>query len=704
MSHHEHPQATNTENDTQLEPLIAACEKEPIHIPHAIQGFGATIITNPNMTQVLYASANATAFYAQHQDPKAPASAKITQQSDWLRINPQEFFPKSLWQELSNAGHNEAVWIETKTLSYLAWKSDDYWIIEAEPNYPHVSNWFEVQFQRAFHLLRSSQTQQQLLQNLCDLVQGIANYNRVMIFQFDDDWHGKVITEALREPFSSLLHHHFPASDIPPQARAMYSKNPIRLIPDCEQPSIPLTAIHGTAAQAEANPIDLSTGVLRAVSPLHSQYLENLGVGASTSIAIFKDEALWGLVACHHSEPQVLDRRRRRLLVRIVEFAAERLWLIHARNIERYVIRMQEAREQLAISAKTAETPHELVKEHAERWLDLFQCHGICYVRGDKMTTMGQNPSSRELQKIVRWLEEHARDEFAWHSHNLKDELPELLKSNSLFAGLLAIPLKNNADVFSYFLLFRLEQAEVRSWAGVPEKLQVETATGIMLGPRKSFALWEEEVRGKSRQWRPAQLYAARDVARDLLIVADTMQLNILNDKLESMNQQLEELASFDALTGIWNRRRLEEKLASELKEAQRYKKRFGILLFDIDHFKRVNDEHGHNVGDQILQALSVVVKEVLRDTDMFGRWGGEEFLVIAPATGMPELMQVAERVRKAVADLNQAELPQVTISIGVAEYINDQRWDELIERADRAMYEAKDSGRNRVVAGTAKK
>ena len=116
-------------------------------------------------------------------------------------------------------------------------------------------------------------------------------------------------------------------------------------------------------------------------------------------------------------------------------------------------------------------------------------------------------------------------------------------------------------------------------WAGSPEKMKVETNTGTMLGPRKSFALWAEEVRGKSMPWRTAQLYAARDLARDLLIVADSIQLSILNEKLVK-------LASYDDLTGVLNRRRMEEHLTNLLNTSQRYERNFGVLLLDLDRFK----------------------------------------------------------------------------------------------------------------------
>lgn len=671
-----------------LNKLIAACDQEPIHIPNAIQPFGAMLIVEKDTQKIVYASANSAEYFA-------VADKAIHTLSDIKQADIHSLLPAHLITGLASAvRENEPIWIETDRLSFLGWLHNNYWVIEVERYQVQTSNWFEIQFQRAFQKLRSCKTHTDLINMLTRLIQEISGYDRVMIYQFDPEWNGRVIAESVRPPFGSMNNHHFPASDIPAQARAMYGINPIRIIPDVNAEPQPLHMIH---TPKDSHPVNLSSGVLRAVSPLHMQYLRNFGVSASTSIGIFNEDELWGIVACHHTKPLAIDRRIRRLLVRTVEFAAERLWLIHSRNVERYMVTVQTAREQLSATADDKHSSHEIVTEHAADWCQLFRCDGIGYLRGDELTTHGETPDKLSINKLVDWLEQNGSRSLFWHSHTLKEDAPGVLPEDSRFAGLLAIPLKSDADLLSYLLLFRVAQNEVRTWAGKPEKLSVETSTGTMLGPRKSFEAWQDEISGKSQPWRTAQLYAARDIARDLLIVADSMQLNLLNDQLADANKNLEKLASFDDLTGIFNRRRMEDRLESELKEAQRYKKRFGILLFDLDKFKTVNDTYGHNIGDQILQRTCDAVSETLRDTDKFGRWGGEEFLIIAPETGMPELMQLGERVRAAVEQMHHEGLPPVTISIGIAEFQNDKRWDHMIDRADKAMYRAKESGRNQV-------
>lgn len=176
------------------------------------------------------------------------------------------------------------------------------------------------------------------------------------------------------------------------------------------------------------------------------------------------------------------------------------------------------------------------------------------------------------------------------------------------------------------------------------------------------------------------------------MIVADSIQLSILNEKLVK-------LASYDDLTGALNRRRMEEHLTTFLNTAQRYQRDFGVLLLDLDHFKRINDTFGHNTGDDVLIEVCAAIQGTLRETDIFGRWGGEEFMIIAPETSYPDTLNLAERVCRHVAESSWPNLPNVTVSIGVAHFEQDTVWDSIVDRADKAMYEAKQQGRNRVAS-----
>ena len=167
--------------------------------------------------------------------------------------------------------------------------------------------------------------------------------------------------------------------------------------------------------------------------------------------------------------------------------------------------------------------------------------------------------------------------------------------------------------------------------------------------------------------------------------------------KISEMNQELKKLSSRDALTELYNRRKLDDFLQQELDRTKRYQLEFSVIIIDIDNFKEVNDNYGHNVGDQILVKFSQLLAANIRDADKLGRWGGEEFLIIAPETELESAFQLAEKLRKIIAEYNFDQIESLTASFGAAEYNNDQSIYQLINRADMALYKAKENGKNNV-------
>ncbi len=170
-----------------------------------------------------------------------------------------------------------------------------------------------------------------------------------------------------------------------------------------------------------------------------------------------------------------------------------------------------------------------------------------------------------------------------------------------------------------------------------------------------------------------------------------------INAELQSKNEMLETLVVHDFLTTIFNRRKIEETLLEEHEKFTRYGLPFSLIILDIDHFKTVNDSYGHKEGDEVLRSLSALIRDNLRKSDMFGRWGGEEFLIILFNTPLPEAVEVAEKLRELVAGHAFSIPQQVTISLGVGEIHPEEKLDAFIRRVDGLLYKAKESGRNRI-------
>ncbi len=185
--------------------------------------------------------------------------------------------------------------------------------------------------------------------------------------------------------------------------------------------------------------------------------------------------------------------------------------------------------------------------------------------------------------------------------------------------------------------------------------------------------------------------------------MSSMLRIKRLADELERANKNLAELATLDALTQLVNRRAIDERLGLEFLRARRYKHPFTCILIDIDHFKAVNDTYGHPMGDRVLVEVSIAIKQSVRTTDLAGRYGGEEFMVLAPETPASSARIVAERIRNAISTRTYEKasegLPTVTASLGVASTELDVATEgALVKRADESLYRAKHEGRNRVI------
>ena len=185
-----------------------------------------------------------------------------------------------------------------------------------------------------------------------------------------------------------------------------------------------------------------------------------------------------------------------------------------------------------------------------------------------------------------------------------------------------------------------------------------------------------------------------------LLLLRNVAQLEGLNRYMKDLNKQLEGAALTDSLTGIPNRLYFDQQLDANIVSSQRYGVAFSLIMLDLDHFKQVNDHYGHAVGDCVLREFGQIVKQQLRLTDQFARWGGEEFIIATPHTQVDHALTVAERIRAVVAKRDFATVNRVTASIGVTEYRPGETAMALLERVDHALYRAKANGRNRVEIG----
>ncbi|MBJ6120609.1 histidine kinase dimerization/phosphoacceptor domain -containing protein [Sphingomonas mollis] len=492
---------------------LTVCDREPIHIPGSIQPHGLLLIADTNTLAVIAGAGDLETLFGDAwlgaslstligQDVSALlASAPIG--GGTLMGAPMTAGAASFDVSIHRAGDRLLVELESASPAPMTAGATLNWL-----------DTFATGFERATGV-------QALCERAAVAFRALTGFDRVMVYRFLDDDAGRVVAEDRDPALSTFMHHHFPASDIPRQARALYIRNRTRAIPTVDY--VPQPIRPATFADT-----DLSDVAVRSVSPIHLRYLRNMGVGASASISIVKDGLLWGLVACHHAEP--------RLLPADVRLAAATL----ASGLARQIRAKEEAetyRERLRLrAAEDAVVPHlndtvSLAQsiEGAKAELRMMLAgDGFAFIQGRTVISDGTCPPPAAIADIAAWTRTHAGMEpFSTHA------LGSVMHAAQVYAdkasGLLAMPLTDGGGTL---LWFRVEEVEEIEWAGNPHK-SVQLDAGETLTPRASFETWTEAVRGRSRRWTLEEVEAAHRLRRAFHDAHQARQLRMLNGQLQ---------------------------------------------------------------------------------------------------------------------------------------------------------------------------
>jgi two-component system, chemotaxis family, sensor kinase Cph1 len=388
------------------------------------------------------------------------------------------------------------------------------------------------------------------------VVRDITGYDRVMVYEFDPDGHGKIIAEARDLRLESLLGHRYPATDIPQRARQLYLRNRVRLLVDVDNQPAPLvprllpgSAGHdqGGDTHADGGELDMSLCGLRSMSPLHLQYLRNMGVGATLVVSIVREGRLWGLIACHHYAPRHVGHGPRAACELLGEVMATRIAAIE--NHARAHVALQVRRlEQRLVEATSAEGDWRLALFRSPaNLLQPLNASGAVLCHDGELLTCGDVPSTHELRRLLAWVHQQpprVQDELApglFSTACLARENSELASLSASASGVLAIRLSHTrAD---YLMWLRREQLQSVTWAGNPAKPVVNNDP-LELSPRRSFAAWSEIVRGTSLPWAGAELALAAafgQVLIDIVVQVNAVRLLITESQLAQVRSHVAE-------------------------------------------------------------------------------------------------------------------------------------------------------------------
>ena len=356
-----------------------------------------------------------------------------------------------------------------------------------------------------------------------------TGFDRVMIYRFLDDDAGRVLAEDRRADMHSFLHHHFPASDVPVQARALYVRNLVRVIPDSGyQPAVLRPAWKSVAG------LDMSDASLRSVSPLHLLYLRNMGVTASASFSIVMDGALWGLVACHNETPRSLPFDVRAACGALAGSLARQIAARQEAEGYRQRIRLRSFEDDMIALLSREGSLDETLSNHLDEIGRMMAADGVAVLRGRELVSKGVSPGDPDIRALTAWVLDRSMEP-VFSTDRLSVLYPPAARYRHLGSGLLALTL--SVEEPWILLWFRVEQVETVEWAGNPHKEHGANPL-TPLTPRASFEAWREIVGGKARPWSRPEIEAGIRLRAALLDVQQNRRLLQLNRQLTKILQE----------------------------------------------------------------------------------------------------------------------------------------------------------------------
>lgn len=515
--------------DNHEQPDLTVCDREPIHIIGRIQSFGWLFTCSADWV-VNHASINCDALFG--QDAADLIGAPVSQLIDGDALHEI----RTRLQMLVNTDSVERIFDialmgDDRLFDLAVHRSGSSYVIEAEPaatgkKRDHVS-YVRPLMQR----LRQYSSVGDLCNMAARMMRGLTGFDRVMIYRFGESGAGEVIAEDRSPSVDGFLGLHFPASDIPAQARALYTRNLLRIISDVDDATVPIIP----ARDPDGQPLDLSLSALRAVSPVHIEYLQNMGVKASMSVSIMRRGKLWGLFACHHYAPLRLPysaRTAAELLGELFAYALEQGETDEASNRRGQASKLHD--DMMARLAGGVSLLHGF-DQFAEMIAQIIPFDGIAILADGEMAMRGTTPGSDQLKRLFRFLNTTGASK-VWSTENLSDRFPEAAEYSEECAGLLSLPISRKPR--DYIVLFRKEYVHDVEWGGNPDKVVEQSEDGIRLSPRKSFERWKQTRRGQSRRWDADEVATAESLRVTLLEVVLQMAENASQEREHASRQQ----------------------------------------------------------------------------------------------------------------------------------------------------------------------
>jgi two-component system, chemotaxis family, sensor kinase Cph1 len=521
---------------------LTNCDREPIQISNAIQAHGVLMTFSETDLLILQISQNSAAFLG-----KPPVECLGKPLSIILKEEQIEAIRDCLNEGFENVNPLRleiAVGNEIQAFEGIVHRTDGVIVLELELAHQQQA----VSFFDFYKFVKSPIDRIQRTQSLAELSQqavteihNITGFDRVMLYRFDPDGSGHVIAENKREDSESFLGLHYPATDIPKQAKELYRLNLLRIIPDAlYEPVLLEPNLNPVTGKA----LDLSLSVLRSVSPVHNEYLANMGVRASMSISILRDRQLWGLIACHHLSPKRLSYETRTIcefLGQVISF--ELGSKADAEDLD-YELNLQTVHSRFLNTITNCKTLSDGLERNPQDLIELVGAAGVVFYERNKIASFGNIPAETAIPSLVAWVDNQIGEEAIYSTTTLVTEYPAFAPYKDVASGLLA--LRISCAQQAYLLWFKPEVIQTIDWGGEPHKSSKLDADGsLRMTPRKSFELWKETVHLKSLPWKACEINTALELRGRIIgiILQKADELALINAELERSNIELDSFA-----------------------------------------------------------------------------------------------------------------------------------------------------------------
>jgi len=645
-----------------------ACALEPIHMPGTIQPHGILIVLDETL-RILQISANVesllgrsaeslvgTRFLEQVEADAAAGVERLIREAASTFVNP--------FRVPLRSSHGASRMFDG--IAHMLEGVGMILELEADPAdrlsgdvMPGLDNYLQV-VQRS--LARISEVSEiiEIAGVMVRDVKAFTGFDRVMIYRFAPDFHGEVIAEAIEEGMEQYLGLHYPASDIPSQARELYRKNPVRLLQDVNAIPSPLVP---ALDPATGLPTDLSRAVLRAFSPVHTQYLKNMGVGASLSISLVVEDRLWGLIACHHRTPRFVSYAIRATASFYATVMAAQLDLRQRQLDDHRIAEARSTALSILTSLRAHVEPIGILPPMLPRFMELFEASGAALITSKRIYRYGLAPDDPTLLALRAELDQ---GEALRISSRTSLEFSSLIGCGNA-AGLVAIDLGG----MEWLVLFRREVSRQIKWAGEPALAKTRDGAGA-LTPRKSFALWLESVEGESEPWPEQTASLTTEMRIGLLEI-----LRHRNALLERSNEDLRRFAGVVAhevknqlQAGVMALSILQEKLFELDPKAGELASLGRDQLSGLSKF--TNDMLAFAQADTSMEAeeldLNFIARQVVVELEAAGMADGASIRIME----LPPILGPGTQIRHLIANLVRNALlhgrrggNQLTVEIG---------------------------------------